>query len=88
MIVRVARAICCPVGVCQATEARNHIRGRVGICQAHSFRTDAVAAVFAMREPTEAMVMALLTEKCLADTQHNRDIATLDWQEMIDAALK
>ena len=47
------------------------------------------AALSAMREPTEAMITALLHEK-VRDTadQHERDVATLDWQFLIDQALK
>ena len=49
MVERVARALCCPSGVCGAPETRDHLRGNVGICQAHSYRKDARAAIEAMK---------------------------------------
>ena len=46
------------------------------------------AAIAAMREPTAAMVFALLHDRFLdASIQHNRDVVVMDWQLMIDAAL-
>jgi hypothetical protein len=48
----------------------------------------ASAVITVMREPTEAMVAALLRDKFLDATEHNQDAITLDWQIMIDEALK
>lgn len=48
-VARVARALCCPSGSCQipADEKRDHLSGRVSICQAHSYTRDASAAIAA-----------------------------------------
>jgi hypothetical protein len=45
------------------------------------------AVLAELREPTEAMIAALLRDKFLDPTGHNRDAITLDWRVMIDAAL-
>lgn len=56
MVERVARAICCHKnGVFVGCSAK-HDGSPFTICQAHTFRDDARAAIEEMREPTESMV--------------------------------
>ena len=53
------------------------------------FETTARVAIATLREPTEEMITALLHEKVRDTTdQHERDVAILDWQFLIDQALK
>lgn len=48
----------------------------------------ASAVIDAMREPTEAMIDAVIEDRFLSNSQHERDVITLDYQCMIDAALE
>jgi hypothetical protein len=80
MVERVARA-----WVAESTGCRG---SNVPCCDGCECIRGARAAIAVMREPTEAMIAALLRDKFLDATDHNRDAITLDWQTMLDAALK
>jgi hypothetical protein len=86
MIERVARVICetqnvdgfkCTCPLLGEPEGNNWCNGNRAIAQAR-------AAIAAMREPTEAMVMASRPDWLDASTWGDFDV----WAAMIDAALK
>lgn len=52
MVLKVARAICCPDGC--------HNAGSVRICQAHTFYVEALAAMEALMTPTAEMLAAAM----------------------------
>jgi 3-hydroxyacyl-CoA dehydrogenase len=57
-----ARAICCPNGLCEAQDSRDYTRGRVGICQNHTFsrEVDAILTALATADLTPEQVDAAL----------------------------
>lgn len=92
MIERVARAICIEQGFPPDDKYRS---SRFEGCeprefQWHAFQPEAVAAIEAMREPTEAMAKAgaEYTKDDFGADQDFADCAKLCWLDMIDAALK
>lgn len=70
MVERAERAVINKIGVPDAALARSIVR----------------VVIAELREPTEAMIAALLRDKFLDASDHNRDAVTLDWQVMMDAA--
>jgi hypothetical protein len=87
MVERVSKAICCPSGVCGAQGALyNPIRGQVSICQAHTFRADARAAIEATLEPTADMIDAM--RDIGPDAPYGAAETAERWRAGVRAALK
>ena len=99
MVEAVARAICCGCGLNGSGCAAQFDGAKFSICQAHTYRKDARAAIEAMREPDQQMLDAVKPwpahwAKDGPDypARHaayltDQVAARSDWQTMIDAAL-
>lgn len=77
MIERVARAFCMVATDISMSEAEWKVAAEQEPEEVENFRRAARAAIAAMREPTDAMIMAVSGGPCLDE-----------WQAMIDEALR
>ena len=85
LVAAVARAICCRNGCDAAGMVYDPCRGGVSICQSHTYRDDAKAAILAtlegIREATPEMIEAA---SAAPDRGDYAEIVAGEWTAMID----